>query len=190
MGSITGGDHRSLRPRRGDVPRPGERFAQDCLHRHSVSSLALEPGKRSVIPKILTELPIVLTAARRSTQRSSSAHFCSASIDRAAAEQFAAATSKISQACSDASYIKIMLSVLIPFGVLIFFPFLGLAGLVGFVFLKYAVPVMTIRWWVKYGRLKTTDSDFSKARGTVIPVSAISFLILLFLRVNFFTLRL
>jgi hypothetical protein len=106
------------------------------------------------------------------------------------AEQSAAATSRISQACSDASYLKIMLGVLIPFGVLIFFPFLGLAGLVGFVFLKYAVPVMTIRWWVKYGRLKTTDSDFSKARGTVILVSAISFLVLLFLRVNFFTLRL
>ena len=116
--------------------------------------------------------------------------FCSAPIDRAAAEQSAAITSKISQACSDASYLKIMLGILIPFGVLIFFPFLGLAGIVGFVFIKYAVPVMTIRWWVKYGRIKTTDSDFHSARGTVILVSAISFLVLLFLRVNFFSLRL
>src|ERR1700722_6656675 len=58
--------------------------------------------------------------------------FCSASIDRAAAEQSAAATSRISQACSDASYLKIMLGILIPFGILIFFPFLGLAGMVGF----------------------------------------------------------
>ena len=116
--------------------------------------------------------------------------FCSTPIDRAAAEQSAAATSKISQACSDASYLKVMLGILIPFGILIFFPFLGLAGLVGFVFLKYAVPVMTVRWWVKYGRLKTTDPDFSKARGTVILVSTISFLVLVFLHVNFFTLRL
>jgi hypothetical protein len=61
---------------------------------------------------------------------------------------------------------------------------------VGFVFIKYAVPVMTIRWWVKYGRLKTTDSDFRSARNTVILVSAISFAVLLFLRVNFFALRL
>ena len=111
-------------------------------------------------------------------------------IDRAAAEQSAAITSNISQACSDASYLKVMLGILIPFGLLIFFPFLGLAGLVGFVFIKYAVPVMTIRWWVKYGRIKTTDSDFRSARGTVILVSAISFLILLFLRVTFFGLRL
>jgi hypothetical protein len=116
--------------------------------------------------------------------------FCSAPIDRAAAEQSAAATSRISQACSDASYLKIMLGVLIPFGVLIFFPFLGLAGIVGFVFIKYAVPVMTIRWWIKYGRLKTTDSDFRSARGTVILVSAISFLILVLLRVTLFGLRL
>jgi hypothetical protein len=71
-----------------------------------------------------------------------------------------------------------------------FFPFLGLAGIVGFVFLKYAVPVMTIRWWVKYGRLKTADSDFRSARNTVILISAISFAVLLFLRVNFFALRL
>jgi hypothetical protein len=116
--------------------------------------------------------------------------FCSAPIDRAAAEQSAAATSQISQACSDASYLKIMLGVLIPFGVMIFFPFLGLAGIVGFVFIKYAVPVMIIRWWIKYGRIKTTDSDFRSARGTVILVSAISFLILLFLRVTLFGLRL
>jgi len=116
--------------------------------------------------------------------------FCSAPIDRATAAQSAAETSRISQACSDASYLKIMLGILIPFGLSILTPFLGLIGIVGFVFIKYAVPVMTIRWWVKYGRLKTTDSDFRKARGTVILVSAISFLVLLFARVTFFGLRL
>jgi hypothetical protein len=116
--------------------------------------------------------------------------FCSEPIDRAEAEQSAAATSRISQACSDASYLKIMLGIMIPFGLSILTPFLGLIGLVGFVFIKYAVPVMTIRWWIKYGRIKTTDTDFHKARGTVILVSAISFLILLFLRVTLFGLRL
>jgi polyferredoxin len=116
--------------------------------------------------------------------------FCSTPIDRAAAEISAAATSRISQACSDASYLKIMLGILIPFGAVIFFPFLGLLGLVGFVFIKYALPIMVIRWWIKYGRIKTSDPDFRKARGTVIWVSAISFLVLLFIRVNIFSLRL
>jgi hypothetical protein len=116
--------------------------------------------------------------------------FCQAPIDRAAAEESAAATSKISQACSDASYLKIMLALIIPFGLLTLVLFLSLAGMVGFVFIKYAVPVMTIRWWIKYGRIKTSDPDYRRARGTVIWVSAISLLILLFLRVTLFGLRL
>jgi hypothetical protein len=116
--------------------------------------------------------------------------FCLIPIDRAAAEASAAATSKISQACSDASYLKIMLGILIPFAAIIFFPFLGLAGLVGFVFIKYAVPVMVIRWWIKYGRIKASDPDLRSARKTAILVSVVSFLVLLFAHVNLFGLSL
>ena len=116
--------------------------------------------------------------------------FCSVLIDHAAAEQSAAATSKISQACSDASYLKIMLGVLVPFTATIFFPFLGLAGLVGLVFIKYAVPVMAIRWWIKYGRIKSTDPDLKNARKTAAFVSVVSLLVLLFVRVDLFGLSL
>jgi hypothetical protein len=116
--------------------------------------------------------------------------FCSTPIDHTAAEASADATARISQACSDASYLKIMLSILIPFGAIIFFPFLGLAGLVGFVFIKYALPVMIIRWWIKYGRIKATDSDYRSARKTAMLVSVVSFLILLFVRVHLFGLSL
>ena len=116
--------------------------------------------------------------------------FCSTPIDRAAAEASAAETSRISQACSDASYLRIMLGALIPFGLTIFFPFLGLAGLVGFAFLKYAVPVMSVRWWVKFGRTKTSDPDFRKARKTVILVSAVSLIVLFVLHVQLFGLNL
>jgi ABC-type Fe3+ transport system permease subunit len=115
--------------------------------------------------------------------------FCSTAIDHTAAEASAAATSRVSQACSDASYLKIMLGTLIPFGLLIFVPILGLVGLVGFVFVKYAVLVMTIRWWVKYRKIETTDPDFSKARGTTIFVAAIAVLVIAFLHVNLFGLR-
>jgi hypothetical protein len=116
--------------------------------------------------------------------------FCSIPTDPHAAEASADATSRVSEACSDASYLKIMLSILIPFAAVIFFPFLGLAGLVGFVFIKYALPVMIIRWWIRYGRIKTNDSDFPNARKTVIWVSAISLIVLLFVRVTLFSLRL
>ena len=116
--------------------------------------------------------------------------FCSVPIDRDVAEVSAVATTRISQACSDASYLKIMLGILIPFGATIFFPFLGLAGLVGFVFIKYAVPFMVIRWWIKYGSIKTTDPDFKSARKAAIFVSVVSAIVLFVLHVNLFGLSL
>ena len=116
--------------------------------------------------------------------------FCSTAIDRTAAEASEAFTSRVSQACSDASYLKIMLGMLLPFGALMFVPFVSLGGLIGFVLMKYAVPIMTIRWWIKYGRLQTQDPDFRKARKTTIWVGIISLLTLLFLQVSLFGLRL
>jgi len=102
--------------------------------------------------------------------------YCSAPIDHAAAEAAAAETSRISQACSDASYLRIMLGLLLPFFALIFVPLLSLIGAAGFWFLKIAIPVMLIRWWVKFGKIKTIDPDFSKARGTTFLVAGIWFL--------------
>lgn len=116
--------------------------------------------------------------------------YCSTPIDEAAAKLSAAETSNISQACSDASYLKIMLGILLPFGAVIFFPFLGLLGIVGFVFIKYALPVMLIRWWVKYGRIQTIDPDFRTARKSAIIVSIASVLVLFLLHVHLFGLTL
>jgi hypothetical protein len=99
--------------------------------------------------------------------------YCNTPIDHAAAEAAAAETSRISQACSDASYLRVMLGLLLPFFGLIFIPLLSLIGAAGFWFLKIAIPVMLIRWWVKFGKIKTTDPDFSKARGTTYLVAGI-----------------
>ncbi len=100
-------------------------------------------------------------------------------------------TSRISQACSDASYLRIMLGGLIAFTFLAFFPFLGLVGLaVGFVFVKYAVPVLVIRWWIRNAKIQTSEPDFGKAKRTVWFISGISLFVLLFVRISFFGLRL
>ncbi len=104
--------------------------------------------------------------------------FCSASIDHTAAEQSAAATSKISQACSDASYLKIMAWTLLTFSLLMFVPFLGLAGLVGLWFLRIAIPVMVVRWWIKFGSIKTDEPDFARAKRAVIIVGIVALLAL------------
>ena len=47
---------------------------------------------------------------------------------------------------------------------------------IGLIFVTYALPVMCIRWWVKYGSIKTDDADFPRARLTAIIVTAIAFL--------------
>jgi hypothetical protein len=102
--------------------------------------------------------------------------FCSTQIDRAAAEVSAAATSRISEACSDASYLKVMAWTLPTFFLLIFVPFLSLAGVVGLWFLRVAVPVMVVRWWIKFGGIKTTDPDFARAKRAAIVVGVLSLL--------------
>jgi hypothetical protein len=103
--------------------------------------------------------------------------FCSIDIDPAAAEVSAAETGKISQACSDASYLKIMAWALLTAFFVMFVPFLSLAGVAGLWFLRLAIPFMVIRWWIKYGSIKTGDRDFVRARKTAIVVSVIALLV-------------
>jgi hypothetical protein len=98
--------------------------------------------------------------------------FCASPVDPAAAEAAAATMSRINQACSDASYLRIMAGVAGTFLVLLFIPFLTLIGLVGFTFLEFAIPVMSTRWWVKFGKIKTVDVGFRKAKTTAILVTA------------------
>ncbi|MFY9855379.1 MAG: hypothetical protein WAK26_16025 [Terracidiphilus sp.] len=105
--------------------------------------------------------------------------FCSAAIDPGAAEAAADAMARVNQACSDASYLKVM-GVSVPiFLVLIFIPFAGWLGIVGYYFLIFATPVMALRWWMKFRRIATDDREFGRARRTVIIVGALVTLLLL-----------
>ena len=104
--------------------------------------------------------------------------FCGTAIDHAAAEASAAATARISQAVSDASYLKVMAWAILTFFLVMFVPFLGLVGLAGLWFLRLAIPFMLIRWWIRFGKIKTDDRDFSQARGSTYIVAAVWFLAL------------
>ena len=66
------------------------------------------------------------------------------------------------------------------FFLLKFVPFLGLLGIVGFMFLEIAIPVMAIRWWVKYNSATSDDRDFSRARRTTmfIGIGAVLYILL------------
>jgi hypothetical protein len=112
--------------------------------------------------------------------------FCSAPIDHDAAEASADAFAKVNQACSDASYLKIMAGTALTFWLLRFVPFLSLIGIVGFIFLEIAIPVMAIRWWVKFGSVRTDDPDFSRARRTTMLVGIGAVLVILIVEIGSF----
>lgn len=105
--------------------------------------------------------------------------FCAFPIDHAAATASAEVFARINQACSDASYLKIMAGTAGTFFLLRFLPFISILGIVGFWFLAVATPVMVIRWFVKFGDLTSGDPEFARARRTAIVVGIGSIVVLL-----------
>jgi hypothetical protein len=94
-------------------------------------------------------------------------------IDPVAAEVAAERMSKVNQACSDASFLRTMAISMLVFLGIMFVPFMGLLGICGYYFLLFAVPFMTIRWWVRFHAIRADDSDFRRARTTAIVVGAL-----------------
>jgi hypothetical protein len=89
--------------------------------------------------------------------------FCSAPVDSGMAELAADLMGKVNQACSDASYLRITAGTMLAVAAL---TGLGIIPLVGyaFLFLLVAIPVMAIRWRVRFGGVRTDDADFRAAR--------------------------
>lgn len=109
--------------------------------------------------------------------------FCGAKVDRDAALQSAVALAKINRACSDASYMRSTTFTLPVFFGLRFVPFIALVGSIGFAVLLWVIPIWALRWWRKYAGIVTLDSDFLKARRTVmligifVPILLVVFII-------------
>lgn len=111
--------------------------------------------------------------------------FCSFPLDHAAATASAEVFARINQACSDASYLKIMAGAIGTFFLIGFLPFLGFLGNLGFWFLAVATPVMVIRWFVKFGDLQSGDPDFISARHAAITVGIIATAVVLLVVAGF-----
>jgi hypothetical protein len=114
-----------------------------------------------------------------------SCSFCCAPIDPAAAAASAAQFARVNQACSDASYLKIMAGSSFIFLFLRLFPFLSLMGAIDFWFLELAVPLMTIHWWLCYGAIRIDDPGFARARRTALVVGLGVGLFLIFVATGF-----
>lgn len=102
----------------------------------------------------------------------SNCSYCGVAINYDSAIAAANIQSKVGQACSDASYLKITARAFVVFYLLSWVPFLPLVGW-GSLILFIAVPVMLIRWWVKYSKLQTADPDYEKAKRDTIIAAVI-----------------
>ena len=91
-------------------------------------------------------------------------NFCSTPVDSQAAINAAELQEKVNNACSDASYTKIVSQALFVFIALGFTPIVSGLGNLGFLGGFFAVPIMAFRWQMKFGKLKTIDPDYRKAK--------------------------
>lgn len=99
--------------------------------------------------------------------------YCGVEISLEAATAAADVQSKVAKACSDANFLKIMARALAIFFLASLVPFVGGIAGWGFLFLLIAVPVMLVRWWIKYSGIQTSDQDYEGAKRNTI-ISAVT----------------
>jgi len=113
--------------------------------------------------------------------------FCGATVDHEAARKAAEVMARINRACSDASYMKSTAFTLPVFFGLRFVPFISLLGTIGFIGLLIGIPIWVLVWRHRYVRIVSPDTDFIKARRTVmligifVPILLVVFVIVPFL---------
>lgn len=98
--------------------------------------------------------------------------YCGVVINLESATAAADVQSKVGKACSDGNFLKIMARALPVFFLASMIPFVGGIAGWGFLFLLIAVPVMLVRWWIKYNSIQTADQDYESARRDTI-ISAV-----------------
>jgi len=107
--------------------------------------------------------------------------FCGVKVDHQAAQEAAKLLTKINQGCSDASYLRSCALSIPVFFLLRFVPFISMLGMVGFIGLSFAIPIWSLRWWWRFGKIETKDAEFCKARKTVLWAGSIVLLVLVLL---------
>lgn len=90
--------------------------------------------------------------------------YCGAVIGLEALPVEEDAQSKIAKACRDGHFLKVMSRALAVCFIALTFSILSTLALAGFLMLLVAVPLMQVRWWMKYRRLQAEDLAYQQAR--------------------------
>ena len=99
--------------------------------------------------------------------------FCGVAIDPDQAQAAAAIQDQVGRACNDASYLKVMARAMPIFYLATWIPSFRVAAWAGvtswaFLFLLFAIPIMSIRWWMKYQVIQTGDVDYEEAKNSTL----------------------
>ena|SRR5689334_6915398 len=90
--------------------------------------------------------------------------YCSITIDPQVANAAVELQDKINRSCNEASLIRNIAGAMWVGFFVRFIPFIGIVGLIIMVIGFIAVPPWLIYWQIKYGRIKTADIDYKRAK--------------------------
>jgi hypothetical protein len=128
----------------------------------------IRKGQNEVVP--VPEPPTLLfpcPSCQATIRTTAQCPFCSASIDPRTIPEAAARMHRFNQACREANYLGTLAFLILLFSVVV--SILGNARRAAFGqwFLLIGVPAMAIRWWVRFGAMRSDDPDFQSARRDV-----------------------
>jgi uncharacterized Tic20 family protein len=97
--------------------------------------------------------------------RAATCRFCHGHIDPLSARTAAELQKQVNEAYNTASWLRNVAVVCVIIAVVQFFlPLLESAGKSVGLTIFFALPIMLIVWWVRYGRLQTDDPDYPRAK--------------------------
>jgi len=94
----------------------------------------------------------------------SECRFCGTAIDPQAVAAFAQIQERVNWACNDAKFIRNTAVAMWIFFVLHYVPFIGIFALLANIFTMFFVPIKIVSWHLRFGKIKTTDTDYQRAR--------------------------
>ena len=116
---------------------------------------------------ILSDQPDILpcpSCGQMIFSNSTKCRFCSADIDLVTAAAGAELQNRVNNACNQAKMIRHMAMATWVFFAFGFIPFVSTLAFFGRLALLVIVPISLIVWQIKYGRLKSADVDYRKAK--------------------------
>lgn len=95
---------------------------------------------------------------------STQCRYCSVVIPSYYAQSAVEAQNKINKACDEAGWLRAFTGAMWVFFFVRLVPFIGFIGLLGWAMTFFSAPVWLAYWAIRFGRIKTKDIDYARAK--------------------------